>query len=172
VVHRAEPVNGDAKLSLVIVESLKNKGLNQSEIAEMYGVTRQYVSWIKHKYGGRLTPREEKLKHFPFEVPTELSQTSAYRRLRDHAEYVATWGVGMSQDKLKRLRAFYRKLRDESLVLEFDPSIPPEPGVNNKGGWAFRERQQSDEDLLIRVNEFTRLTDEGRAIWRFPRREP
>ncbi|WP_218001277.1 helix-turn-helix domain-containing protein [Nocardia thailandica] len=55
------------KLTLSIVEALKNKGLSQSDIARAYGVTRQYVSWIKRTYGGSLTPRETVLKHFPLE---------------------------------------------------------------------------------------------------------
>ncbi|OHT67787.1 repressor [Mycobacteroides chelonae] len=161
------------KLSLAVVEDLKNKGLSQSEIAEMYGVTRQYVSWIKHTYGGTLTPREAILQHFPFEVPTALSQTSPYMRLRDHAEYIATGGDDMSPIKLSRLRSFYRKLRDQNLVLEYDPSIAPIKGVSNKGGWAYRDRVAEDGDLLIRVNEYTRLTEEGRQrIWRFPPVDP
>lgn len=168
--HNDPVVEGSAgaKLSPAVVEDLKNKGFNQSEIAEMYGVTRQYVSWIKHTYGGRLTPRELVNQHFPFEVPMEMGQTSPFKRLRDHGEYVATGGVGMSEGKLQRLRSFYRKLRDEKLVLEFDPSIPPIPGVSNKGGWAYRQRTPTDEDLLIRVNEYTDLTEEGRGIWRLP----
>ncbi len=71
-----------SKLSLAVIEDLKNKGYSQSEIAEMFGVTRQYVSWIKHTYGGRLTPREVVLQQFPFEVSTHQSQSSPYRRLR------------------------------------------------------------------------------------------
>jgi hypothetical protein len=168
---RATPRTAPA-LSLAVVEDLKNKGYSQSEIAEMFGVTRQYVSWIKHTYGGRLTPREVVLEHFPFEVSTHQSQSSPYRRLRDHGEYVATGGVGMSQDKLKRLRSFYKKLRDEGVVLEYDPHIPPINGVSNKGGWAFRDRTPKDDELLIRVNQFTNLTDEGRKIWRFPPQDP
>lgn len=165
--------NGDTqKLSLSIVEDLKSKGFSQSEIAEMFGVTRQYVSWIKHTYGGRLTPREEVLKHFPFDVPALLSQTSPYRRLRDHGEFVATQGKGMSEDKRQRLRAFYTHLREENVVLEYDPTIPPIPGVSNKGGWAFRGRVPDDGDLLVRVNQYTRLTEEGRMIWRFPPKDP
>ena len=160
------------KLSLSVVEDLKNKGFNQSEIAEMFGVTRQYVSWIKHTYGGRLTPREIVLQAWPWTVSAEQSQTSPYRRMRDHGEYIATGGKGMSEDKLKRLRAFYRKLKDENVVLEFDPTIPPIPGVSNKGGWAFRNRLPSDGDLIIRVNEYTDITENGRMIWRFPRKEP
>jgi hypothetical protein len=78
----------------------------------------------------------------------------------------------MSQDKLKRLRAFYGKLRDGNLVVEFDPNLPPIPRVSSKGGWTFRDRVPGDGDLLTRVNEFTNLTDKGRGIWRLPPQEP
>jgi transposase-like protein len=107
----AQPDEGEgmtadkARLTLAIVEALKNKGLSQSDIAREYGVTRQYVSWIKRTYGGRLTPRETVLQQFPFKVSRAQGQTSPFRRLRDHAEFVATSGVGMSEE-LKRLRTF------------------------------------------------------------------
>jgi hypothetical protein len=168
---RPTPRMGPA-LSLAVIEDLKNKGYSQSEIAEMFGKTRQAVSWHKHTYGGKMTPREIVLQHFPWTVSAEQSQSSPYRRMRDHGEYIATGGKGMSEDKLNRLRTFYRKINEERLVLEFDPSLPPEPGVSNKGGFAFRDRRPEDGDLLIRVNEFTNLTDEGREIWRFPPQDP
>lgn len=159
-------------LSLAVVEDLKSKGFSQSQIAEKYGVTRQYISWIVRYYGGRLTPRQAVLAHFPFVVSSEMGQTAPYKRLRDHGEYYATDGVGMSEDKLSRLRGFYSKLRDENLVLEFDPDIPPIEGVSPCGGWAYRTRIDADGDRLIRVNEYTHLTDGGRKIWQFPGREP
>lgn len=163
---------GPGKLTLAVVEDLKGKGFSQSEIAEMFGVTRQYVSWIKHTYGGKLTPREVVLRNWPFQVPAEYTQAMPYRRLRDHGEYIATRGRGMSEDKIKRLRTFYRRLRDEKAVVEFDPTIPPTPGVSSVGGWAFRRRLPKDGDLLIRVNKHTEITEEGRLIWRFPPKDP
>jgi hypothetical protein len=33
----------------------------------------------------------------------------------------------MSADKLKRLAAFDKRLRDKNEVVEFDPDLPPEP---------------------------------------------
>lgn len=48
-----KPYKNQPELTLAVVEDLKGKGYTQSEIARMYGVTRQYVSWIKHYYGGR-----------------------------------------------------------------------------------------------------------------------
>lgn len=167
------------ELSLSVIEDLKRKGFNQSQIALMFPspvragpVSRQAVSYHKNRYGGTMTPREIVGQHWPFKVPAEMSQTAPYKRLRDHGEYFATGGKGMSRDQLNRLRAFYRKLRDEGLVVEFDPAIPPIPGVSNKGGWAYRPRKPKDDDLLIRVNEHTHLTEYGKRIWRFPPTDP
>ncbi|WP_233147988.1 XRE family transcriptional regulator [Mycobacterium sp. IS-836] len=161
-------IENDGKLTPAIIDDLKRKGFNQSQIGQMYGVTRQHVSWVKRTYGGQLTPREQIMREWPFKVPVAMGNTSPFKRLRDHGEYIATNGVGMSADKVQRLRSFYRKLRDEHLVLEFDPCIPPIPGVSSRGGWAYRPRIKEDGDLLIRVNEHTTLTDAGRRIWRLP----
>ena len=78
----------------------------------------------------------------------------------------------MSQDKLKRLRAFYRQVRKDNVVLEYDPDLPPQPGFAIKGGFMFRLRQAQDGDLLIRVNQHTNLADEGQLIWRLPVVDP
>ena len=156
------------RITLEMIEALKNQGLNKSEIAARFNITKQAVSYHKATYNGAKTPRELVLENFPWKVPEAMCQTSPYRRLRDHGEYMATQGKGMSDDKLKRLRAFYRKLRDEDVVVEFDPKIPPRVGVSNKGGFAFRPRTRSDGDLIIRVNKHTTLTTEGRLIWCLP----
>jgi uncharacterized protein (DUF433 family) len=162
----------DTKLSVAVIEDLKRQGMNQSQIAELFGVTRQHVSWIIHTYGGRLTPRQEILKHWPFTVSARMGQATPFRRLRDHAEYVAVGRKNLSEDKITRLRAFYLKLHDNNLVVEFDPDIPPIPGISRGGGWAYRDRQPSDADLLIRENEYTDLTAVGRELWRFPTELP
>lgn len=160
------------ELSISVIEELKAKGFTQSDIARLYGVTRQAVSWHKHTYNGTLTPREVVLQNFPWKVSALQSRCSAFRRLRDHGEYIATGGKGMSKDKLDRLRGFYKVLRDEKKVLEYDPSIPPIDGFASEGGFALRPRTKRDGDLLIRVNEHTEMTREGRMIWRFPPVDP
>jgi hypothetical protein len=160
------------ELTVSVIDELKAKGLNQSEIAEMFGVTRQAVSWHKQTYNGKRTPREIALQNFPWEVSSHHTRNSVYRRMRDHGEYMATGGTGMSFDSLRRLRGFYRKLRDEKLVVEFDPDLPAVPGFALYGGFALRKRRKSDGDLIIRVNEHTNLTDEGRMIWVLPPTDP
>lgn len=157
-----------APLVLSVIEELRRKGYNQTEIAAMHGVTKQAVSWHKRKYGGYLTPRQQVDGEWPWATTDLHGKSKAYQRLRDHGEFMATGGKGMSEDKLLRLRSWWRYLRDNKVVLEFDPELPPEPGVSPYGGFAYRKRRKSDGDLLIRVNEHTSLSDVGRMIWCWP----
>jgi len=150
------------------IEELRRRGFNQTEIADMHGVSRQAVSWHKTTYGGAKSTRQIVHQAWPWETTHLHGKAAPYKRLRDHAEYMATGGRGMSEDKLKRLRTFYRKLRNEKLVVEFDPALPPEPGVSPHGGFANRQRVVEDGDLLIRVNDQARMTDDGRNMWCFP----
>jgi hypothetical protein len=135
------------------IEGLKAQGYNQTQIAKMFGVTRQAVSWHLKTYGGQLTPRQVVDKSWPWETTNVHGKAVPYKRLRDHGEFVSTRGRGMSVDKLQRLKSWWRKLRDENLVVEFDPDIPAAPGVSPHGGFAYRQRVHADDDLLIRVNE-------------------
>lgn len=160
------------ELSISVIEQLKAKGFTQSDIARLYGVTRQAVSWHKRNYNGSLTPRETVLALYPWKVSKIQERCSFNRRLRDHGEYMATGGKNMSEDKLSRLRSFYKTLREEDAVLEYDPDIPPIDGFASMGGFALRKRRKSDGDLLIRVNKYTNMSDEGRIIWKFPPIEP
>ena len=164
-------MRGMPELSLATIEDLKGKGFNQTQIAEMFGVSRQAISYWKRTYGGRLTPREEALKHFPWKVKHPQTQAQPYRFLRDHAEYMATGGKGMDEVKLARLRTLYRKI-NAGYVIEYDPAIPAKDGVSIHGGWAYRKRRKTDGELLVRVNEHTVITSEGQLLWRLPPRLP
>jgi hypothetical protein len=152
------------------IEDLRRNGHNQSEIAEMHGVSRQAVSWQKHTYGGHLTPRQVVNKSWPWQTTVMHGKAKAYQRLRDHGEFMVNRGFhGMSDDKIKRLKSWWRFLRENDVVLEFDPAIPPTPGVAPHGGFRYVSRPASDENLLIRINEHTNLTEEGKLIWCWPR---
>lgn len=156
-------------LYLSVIEDLRRKGFNQSEIAEMHGVTRQAVSWHKQTYGGRLTPRQVVNQAWPWKTTNLHGKSKAYQRLRDHGEFIANGDFrGMSEDKIRRLKAWWKYLRYNDVVLEFDPAIPPTPGVAPYGGFRYVQRNDADENLLIRVNEHTDLTDEGEVIWCWP----
>ncbi len=170
---RRTSVRRDVLPSVSELERLKAMGYSYAEIGRMYGTSRQAVSKKYQLYGGKLTPREEFLRdHFPWKhIPVSFQQASPYRRMRDHGEYVMTWGVGMSEDKLNRLRSFYQNMIDNNVVLEYDPEIPPNQWANT-GGWAYRKRRKSDGNLLIRVNSYTELTELGRRYWVIPLRLP
>ncbi|MGE2735034.1 hypothetical protein [Mycolicibacterium vaccae] len=151
-----------------VIEDLRRRGYNQSEIADMHGVSRQAVSWHKVTYGGHLTPRQLVNRAWPWKTTNLHGKSKVYQRLRDHGEYIATRGLGMSEDKIRRLESWWRKLRDDNLVVEFDPNLPPEKGVSPHGGFAYRHRIPEDGDLIIRVNEYTALSEERAKIWRWP----
>lgn len=150
------------------------KKYTQNDIAAHFGVTRQYVSWVKRHKSRSFseTPREVALKHYPWKTGERFHNAAPNRRMRDHAEFMATGGKGMARFKLERLLWFYRFLRNENVVVEFDPNIPPIEGVSSDGGFAYRPRKDSDGDLIIRVNEHTTLTPEGKMLWRFPPKMP
>jgi hypothetical protein len=150
-----------------VIEELRRRGYNQTEIADMHGVSRQAVSWHKVTYRGQLTTRQIVNKAWPWKTTVLHSKSAAFMRLRDHGEFMATGGHGMSEDKLRRLRAWWDMLRKENVVLEFDPNIPPQRGLSPHGGFAYRPRKVEDGDLLIRVNEYTNLSGEGAKIWRW-----
>lgn len=134
----------------------------------MYGVSRQAVSWHKKTYGGFLTTRQIVNKAWPWKTTNVHGKCKPYQRLRDHGEFMARGADGVHGEKMARLIAWWARLRDENVVLEFDPSFPPEPGVSPAGGFRYEPRLDSDGDLLIRVNEYTDLSEEGRMIWRWP----
>ena len=144
------------QLTLAIIEGLKRQGLNQTEIARMFGVTHQAVSFHVRKYGGTLTPRAKAMESWPWMVPAKQGQQALCRRLRDHCEYVGTGGAGMGFEKLSRLKGFYLRCADK--VVEFDPAT----------GFVLRPRLGSDGGLLIRVNQHTHLADEHRETWVLP----
>ncbi|MDA3643808.1 hypothetical protein LZ318_11785 [Saccharopolyspora indica] len=150
------------------------KKYTYADIGAMYGVTRQYISLIvrRNEKDRPKTAREKVREHFPWRVSKEFIENAPCKRLRDHAEYMETYGEGMSREKLERLLWFYRKLKDEDVVVEYDPEIPPNPGEVITGGFAYRKRLPSDGKLIIRVNKHTHLTPEGETLWRMPKHMP
>jgi hypothetical protein len=144
-----------------------------ADIAKLFGVTRQRAHQVARDESpvDLRTPRQIVADQFPWEIGHEFGQSSIARRVHDHALYVATGGKGMTRRQLVALLNFYKKLRDNNVVVEFHPDIPPEPG-NQFGGFAFRPRTEDDGDLIIRVNEVTNLSPEAEDDWTFPPQDP
>lgn len=118
------------------------------------------------------SPRDTVRLHFPWDVPTHLQINPAYHLVRLHGDYMATGGNGMDPTALGALRDFHHKLHDDGLVVEYDPNIDAHDGIDNYAGFAYRTRTGDDGDLIIRVNGFTVLTEEGELIWAFPPDQP
>lgn len=152
-----------------MIDALKRRGYNQSQIAEMYGITRQRVSQIKRQTDKfTRTDRERAQELFPFKVPRDpYHETAPDRRLRDHAEYAVTGGTGMSDEKLRRLRWFYNKLQGEGLVVTWDIDNPPSQGIKY-GGYKYEPRTDADGDYIVRFRDDVDLSEEKRIMWRFP----
>lgn len=139
----------------------------QAKIADMVNTTRQNISYIKHSVSSSMkTPREMTKESYPWDVGSKFARCAPNYRIRDHLEYLVTTGDGMSEDKLRRLWHFYKRLEDNDEVVEFDPSIPPTPGVSKVGGFAYRPRKNSDGDLIIRINEHTKVTEDTPNLFR------
>ncbi|WP_063042176.1 helix-turn-helix domain-containing protein [Nocardia rhamnosiphila] len=155
----------EPRLDASDLAELLAQGHNQSDIARMRGVSRQAVSKQLRRHG-LITDRRRILEeNFPFQVPARLAQTNQYRMLRDLAEFWVTRGARMSREKKSRLKSLHAIVGDGSHVIEFDPDLPPGPGVSG-GGWAYRKRVVGDRNLIIRVNHHTLpLTDVAKEIY-------
>ncbi|MCX8557902.1 MULTISPECIES: hypothetical protein [Mycobacteriaceae] len=151
------------------IEELRRKGFNQTEIANLHGVSRQAVSWHKTTYGGQKSTRQIVNQAWPWETTSSHSKSVAYQRLRDHGQFIAAGAREMSDFKRGRHAAWVKMMRENDFVLEFDPNIPPTPRIAPGGGFAYRKRDPRLDgfELLIRVNEFTNLTPEGRRLWSY-----
>lgn len=151
------------------------KRYNQADAAQYFKCSRQHITQTIKRYPTYFrfldTARKKAMRQIPWEASTLQFETDIYRRIRDHAEYMATGGKGMPKWKLRRLWHFYNKIENENLVVEFDPSIPPNKYSQN-GGFAFRYREPWDDDLIIRVNDYTNIDPDGKWLWVIPPRKP
>lgn len=145
----------------------------QNAIAAEFGVSRQYVSKLKHQHPSPFQDqRRIAMSAWPWSVPAEL-QTYWYHVLRDHLEYMATGGNEMPAWKLRQLRQFYERLDRECVVVEYDPDIGPNE-VTTVGGFRLvpRDDFEARNRRIIRENRVTTLDTNGRRMWRFPPRIP
>lgn len=151
----------------------KARNKTQREIANMYGVSEQYVSWIKSQYKGvQKSPREMVNDLWPWDSGEKFHPAAPSLRLRAHLRFRSYGQEGLTENESYLLKGFYNRLRKNNLVVEFDPNIPAQEGVYT-GGWAFRPREETDGDLIIRVNEYTKdLDEEALMVWEFPPADP
>lgn len=131
-----------------------------ADIAEYYGVSRQYVYQVWKKGRGKLSPRQRAREYYPWSVPPSSQGAHQYHRLTDHAEYCLNDGRKMSDQKLLELSRFYAFLKREDLVVEYNPQVD--------GGFCYQPRQDTDDDLIVRRNEHTTINEHNGWVWTFP----
>ncbi|MFB7473186.1 hypothetical protein [Kitasatospora sp. NPDC056184] len=151
------------------IKLLKDHGWNQQQIGKHFGVSRQAVSKMSDVYDIPWeTKRRQALKMFPCKVVSAQQRCAPFMRVRDYMVSVFAPGE-LSEDGEKRVEWFIRKLTDENVIVVFDPSIPPKPGISPAGGWDYCPREASDGDLIIRANEHTVITPLNRPLLTLPK---
>ncbi|WP_367137949.1 hypothetical protein [Saccharothrix sp. HUAS TT1] len=155
------------KLSKESVAFWARKGKTQAQIARLFGYTRARINQVWTEAGLPKPPKQVVREEFPWEIDQRFKSSALHKRLSDHAEYYATNGEGMSEDKLKRLLSFYGKLKSRNAVVEYSPDVEPNPD-SGMGGFRLVPRRPEDGDLIVRVNEISKITDEGRRIFSMP----
>ena len=144
------------------------RGQKRTEIALDFGVTPQAVNYHLNGKGQRFKdPAQLAVEHIPWDVRPEHKEGMPYRMLRSHLKWVVARGRGLSDGDKARLFNWYRELVDLNLVVEYDPEAPPTHGLSS-GGWRYLQREESDNDLVIRVNDLSHMTDEAYEYFRLP----
>lgn len=156
-------------LTSATVQNLLRQGLTGEQIAKRYGVTRARVSQLKRQTDAwTRTAFDEAEEYWPLLVPDRFHSCRPYKNLRSHGAYTVD-SDSLNEGSLKLLRGFYAHLTDFHLVVEYDPDIPPQRRIAT-GGFAYRTRQETDGDLMIRPNEHTHGLDRAtmQDFWRLP----
>ncbi|MBM7771951.1 hypothetical protein JOD54_002155 [Actinokineospora baliensis] len=155
-------------LTAALVDQLMKQGLTIEAIAAQYGVSKSAVSWHRNNGGQFRKPREKAMEYFPWKTMDPRFKVAAhYKRVTEHLLFAVCGVDQLSDNQLDRLNSFHESLRDNRIVVEFDPAFPAKPGLAS-GGWDYVRREPADADLVIRVNEHTTVTDEDRGLWRLP----
>lgn len=156
-------------LSHDIVMSMIKEGYKQSQIAEAYGVSRQYVSKLA-KQSGYISTMTIINDNLPWEVDPEYQKNTVYQALRLIAHYNLDGDEAFrhSETSRRKARVLLKKLIVYRQVIDYNPAYPAIPGVVNTPGFAYVPRAESDEDFFIKIRPGVRITTIGDRIWRLP----
>lgn len=153
-------------LSSDAVINLMAQGYKQSEIAEEYGVSRQYVHKLA-KLGGHEPVSTPVTESFPWEVDQEYFDNTIYQALR----LVGHWRMdpdGISVHSMKKIKAFLRKLDTFNQVVDYSPDYPAIPGFTNTPGFAYLPRTPEDGNYMMKQRDGVKLTKLGQKLWLMP----
>jgi Fe2+ or Zn2+ uptake regulation protein len=156
----------DPKVREQLDSYLASKGLRRTKPREV--IIEAAFATTEHFTADELLDMARKLDR-------TVSRATVYRTLSLLVECGLLREVDLGRDQTYYDPNFLEKPQHNHLictdcdkVVEFDPALPPCEDAS-VGGFAYRDRLESDGDLLIRVNEHTHLSDEGRKVWSMPK---
>lgn len=148
------------------IQKRLDEGWSQADIARDLDVSRQYINSILMSSTGYESVSKAITEIMPWEIRTPHIGTTIYRMMRTHAELMLYGPDNIANYRIKRLGGFYRRLELNHTVVEYHPDIPPNKN-SRSGGFTYRDREDQDADLIIRVNNFARVKG-VLDYWRFP----
>jgi hypothetical protein len=141
--------------------------MRQTEIADAYGVSRQYVYKLL-KHAGHESQITEITDNLPWEIDLRVTENTVYQAVRKMAHINLAGADSLPEASRQKARALVRKLTRFNQVIDYDPSYPAVPGLTNTPGFAYVPRTTQDEDFAVKIRPGVRITPLGNKIWRIP----
>lgn len=144
-----------------------NQGVKQTDIANEYRVSRQYINALAKK-GGYVSPITTITENFPWGVEEMDFRNHLYQALRLFGHAQLDGWENLQESSRNKVRPLVKKLRSFGLVLDHGEQYQAIPGVSNLPGIGFTHRTPEDENFVIKVRDGVRITPLGDKIWRLP----
>lgn len=147
-------------LTGALIDEYLRLGRTQKEIAELHGVSKQYVSQL-HARQGRLFTAQQKVRDlWPWD---DVPESMIRKYLRLHLRYMVAGPSELNDIDVSRLRTLYRRM--ETRVVVFDRGVKPE-------NLYYAPRTAQDENFVIRIGGETKIPDRELDYWRLPPQTP
>lgn len=150
---------------------LVDSGMRQVEVAEKFGVSRQYVNTLLRKAGVE-SPVTKVTENLPWEVSDAHYLNTIYQAVRLYGHFQVAGIDSLNGSSIAKVRALLRKLTVFNQVVDYDPRYPELPGISNTPGFAYVPRTPQDEDFIVKIRPGVEITPIGDRIWRLPTEMP
>lgn len=144
-----------------VLLSLRNQGWTYEDIANEYGVTKGAV-YLALRQARATTTRPSHRHLIPWVVRSDHAHAKPVTMLRLLGRRER--GDELPLPKARMLDKWLRGMRDNELVVCYDPEMPPNPASPTVGGFYYSRRRKSDGDSLVRaVNDADAADAEDKA---------
>lgn len=127
---------------------LRRQGRTLDEIAAEYGVTKGAVYLQLREIPGAVKPRPSYKQLIPWRVSAEHAHAYPAAMLRLLGRVEAGQADRIPANKRRMLESWCRTMKEQDLVVDYGPDIPPNPASPKNGGWCYRRRQPSDLEWI------------------------